>query len=187
MAENPILPIQPPKNQKNGPLIRNVERQAKFVDKMHAHLWICSPSTRGTITRAVERYENFVELFSLYPGKMLVPTLDVDIVWHTHQLSAAEYTKSMRSRCGRFIDHDDKIAQHSLDDGMAETKELYRVRFGGTYDVCLCWECEAMLDKLEACEDDELDGLTANDLAARVKKDVDYYKSVENMRRRAFR
>lgn len=181
------LPIQPTQKPQNKFLIDNVQRQAKFVDKMYAHLWISSPSAQGTITRAVERYENFLQLFKLYPGKMLVPTLDVDIVWHTHQLSAVEYGQSMHSRCGRFIDHDDKIAQNSLNDGMAETTELYRVRFGGTYSVCLCWDCEALLDALEACDEDEgLESVTAGELAVKVKGLIEKYKIAEEQRRRWF-
>ncbi|KAK4122062.1 hypothetical protein N657DRAFT_682526 [Parathielavia appendiculata] len=74
-----------------APLADNITRQAAFVDKMHRHLWIRAPSLEGTVRRAVEKYDSFLRLFALYPGEMLVPTLDIDLVWHTHQLSAGRH------------------------------------------------------------------------------------------------
>ncbi|KAJ4291339.1 hypothetical protein N0V88_006347 [Collariella sp. IMI 366227] len=74
--------------QRHRPLAENVVRQAGFVDKMHRQLWIRSPGCEGTLRRAGERYEAFLDLFRTFPGEMLVPTLDIDLVWHTHQLSA---------------------------------------------------------------------------------------------------
>ncbi|KAH7158700.1 hypothetical protein DER46DRAFT_627175 [Fusarium sp. MPI-SDFR-AT-0072] len=136
-----------------GKLVDNVERQRVFVEKMNAHLWIRSPALQGTLRRAVERYERYLRLFKLYPGKMLVPALDIDLVWHTSQLSATAYMNSMETRCGRFINHDDKIKKSKLAVGNDETQSLYRVRFGGEYTVCLCWECQAIMSAVEDSAD----------------------------------
>ena len=37
-------------------------------------------------------------------GSFLVPTLDIDLVWHTHQLMAHKYDTDCRVFVGRFID-----------------------------------------------------------------------------------
>ncbi|RGP67240.1 hypothetical protein FSPOR_6129 [Fusarium sporotrichioides] len=168
-------------------LMDNVERQRVFVKKMNAHLWIRSPALQGTLQRAVDRYENYLELFRLYPGKMLVPTLDIDLVWHTSQLSPAAYETSMKALCGRFINHDDKIAKYKLDTGSDETQTLYRTHFGLEYHVCLCWECQAIMSAVEdrdVCLQEERSSTFAEDLAARVMADIEYYRAVESARRR---
>ncbi|KAM5354209.1 hypothetical protein ACJ41O_000859 [Fusarium nematophilum] len=170
-------------------LIGNVTRQSVFVDKMHSHLWIRSPALAGTVSRCISRYDNFLELFALYPGRILVPTLDIDLAWHTHQLSAQEYKTTMESRCGRFINHDDKLGKGTLDDGLKETREVYRVRFGDAYSICLCWDCEAVVSALEVCDEEgELGEKDSREMAKRVTqgvlRDVQYYRAVEAARRR---
>ncbi|KAH6952682.1 hypothetical protein DER45DRAFT_355630 [Fusarium avenaceum] len=170
-------------------LVNNVERQRIFVQKMNAHLWIRSPALQGTLKRAVERYDRYLQLFRLYPGKMLVPTLDIDLVWHTSQLSPAAYKASVETRCGRFINHDDKIAKHKLVVGNDETQNLYRIRFGLEYSVCLCWECQAVMSAVEDSDRDgdveemRPEGFEGN-LADRILEDVKYFRSVESARRR---
>jgi hypothetical protein len=167
-------------------LTKNVKRQASFVDKMHNHLWICSPAVGGTMCRAIDRYSKFLKLFILYPGKTLVPTLDIDLVWHTHQCSAVSYEETMRARTGRYINHDDKIGKAKLGHGADETRHLFRIRFGQEYSVCLCWDCEMLTTALEKADEgvdllvDDLDMAT---LAKQAGKYVDYYRSEELSRR----
>lgn len=167
-------------------LTENVKRQASFVDKMHSHLWICSPAVSGTMRRAIDRYNKFLKLFILYPGKTLVPTLDIDLVWHTHQCSAVLYEGTMRAKTGRYINHDDKIGKEKLGHGTDETRHLFRTRFGQEYSVCLCWDCEMLTTALEKA-DEEVD-LLADDfdlakLAKHVGEYVSYYRSEELSRR----
>ncbi|KAF4997175.1 hypothetical protein FGRMN_4070 [Fusarium graminum] len=170
-------------------LVGNVERQRVFVQKMNAHLWIRSPALQGTLGRAVERYEKYLQLLKLYPGKMLVPALDIDLVWHTSQLSPTAYKASMEARCGRFINHDDKIGKYKLATGSDETQVLYRIRFGLEYSVCLCWECQAIMSAVEDVEreeqfDEAQPGKFEENLADKILADVEYYRAVESARRR---
>ncbi|KAL3255815.1 hypothetical protein ABHI18_008038 [Aspergillus niger] len=109
----------------NEALLHNVLRQTDFIDHMHDCLWILYPDAEEILESARKRYNNFVELFRLHPGVMLVPTLDIDLVWHTHLCSAARYRNSMMKRVGRFINHDDKLGKRTLYDGFERTKELY--------------------------------------------------------------
>ncbi|KAL2022442.1 hypothetical protein VTK56DRAFT_5271 [Thermocarpiscus australiensis] len=168
----------------NKPLVENVQRQASFVDKMHAQLWIRSPAVEGTLRRARDRYDKFLRLFRLYPGTVLVPTLDVDLAWHTHQCSAQAYAASVRRRTGFFINHDDKLGRGVLHGGMEETKKLFFMRFGEEYERCLCWDCEAMASVIEEADDGVgREQKNVSTMVERVRKDVEYYRYVEVSRR----
>ncbi|GAB1215681.1 hypothetical protein ATERTT37_004873 [Aspergillus terreus] len=170
-------------SKQNTPLVENVKRQASFVDKMHAQLWICSPAVAGTLCRAVDRYDKFVQLFKLYPGTVLVPTLDVDLAWHTHQCSAALYQAYMVEHTGRFIRHDDQFGQNVLDTGFDTTQKLFYARFGERYHLCLCWNCEAIVDGLEEAEKDEKE-VDVRALAEEIGEEVCYYAAVEIAKRK---
>ncbi|KKK12545.1 hypothetical protein ARAM_003069 [Aspergillus rambellii] len=172
--------------KENRPLVENVERQCVFVDKMHAHRWIRSPAVEGTMRRAVDRYDKFLHLFHLYPYRFLVPTLDIDLVWHTHQCSADHYRQFVTTRAGRFINHEDKISRGTLDHGFTNTEDFYRLSFGEQYQVCLCWSCEAILSAVEEREEEDILDTTTpdvSDLAKSVDKKVHYYQEVEVCRR----
>ncbi|KAI0866600.1 hypothetical protein F4860DRAFT_145898 [Xylaria cubensis] len=125
-------------------LVEAVKRQSTFVDKMDRQLWIRSPAVEGTLTRGITRYERFLKLFKLYPRTMLVPTLDIDLVWHTHQCSPSQYILVTAEIAGRFIDHNDKLGTATLDPAFENTKALYRIRFADEYRTCNCWDCEAL-------------------------------------------
>ncbi|KAK3395023.1 hypothetical protein B0H63DRAFT_518092 [Podospora didyma] len=170
-------------------LAENVHRQAGFVDKMHRHLWIRSPAAQGTLTRAVSRYDKFLRLLGLYRTKMLVPTLDIDLVWHTHQLSAARYEADTRARTGSYVNHDDKLGKPVLHDSLGETQGLFYMRFGEQYSICLCWDCEAVVSVLEE-RDAELEGDVMKlakesiaDMRDLVLQEVEYFRHVECSRR----
>lgn len=169
----------------NTPLVENVERQCVFVDKMHAHRWIRSPAVNGTLRRAIDRYDDFLHLFRLYPNKFLVPTLDIDLVWHTHQCSAAKYRTFVTERVGRFINHEDKIGRGTLDDGFTNAEQWYRLQYGKQYQVCLCWSCEAILSAVEELDEDVLDDPDPQigDLVTDVERKVHYYREMEIARR----
>jgi hypothetical protein len=35
---------------------------------------------------------------------LVVPTLDIDLVWHSHQLSGPRYHKDCKTNIGRYVD-----------------------------------------------------------------------------------
>ncbi|KAF3902147.1 hypothetical protein ABW21_db0205389 [Orbilia brochopaga] len=165
-------------------LVEAVQRQSLFVDKMEKQLWIRSPGLKGTLERAITRYRRFLQLFKLYPGKILVPTLDIDLVWHTHQLSPFLYQAGAMKYAGRIIDHNDKLGKPTLDDGFTRTKELYRIRFAQEYNVCTCWDCEALLTAAEEAWDPDED-IDEEAIAKTVHKRLAYHRAVEVARRKA--
>ncbi|KAB8228654.1 uncharacterized protein BDW43DRAFT_212308 [Aspergillus alliaceus] len=185
-----IVEVTRSEARKNSPLVENVERQLKFAEKMHAHLWIRSPAVEGTIRRAIDRYEKFLQLFRDYPDRTMVPTLDVDLAWHTHLCSPEQYRASLLQRTGRMVNHDDKLGKSFLHRRFDKTHDLFSVVFGQQYHVCLCWDCEAISSAMEAfATKDDVDivddfELEADDFVQRVEEDVHYHRAVEIARRK---
>ena len=47
---------------------------------------------------------SFLDLMATSPAEFFVPTLDIDLAWHTHQLMAKNYRTDCTTYVGRFID-----------------------------------------------------------------------------------
>jgi hypothetical protein len=47
---------------------------------------------------------SFLDLMASSPVSFFVPTLDIDLAWHTHQLMAKKYKSDSIIYVGRFID-----------------------------------------------------------------------------------
>ncbi|KAK9472481.1 uncharacterized protein V1510DRAFT_133363 [Dipodascopsis tothii] len=127
-------------------LVGAVIRQSSFVQKMDNIGWIHSPTVQSTISRVIEKYSTFMAIIGENRGKMAVPTLDVDLVWHTHQLQPLRYfTFSVVRTNGTFVDHDDKVGEAKLSDAFQWTcKQYEKLTNGGVYSECTCWYCEAL-------------------------------------------
>ncbi|TGJ78484.1 hypothetical protein E0Z10_g10278, partial [Xylaria hypoxylon] len=121
-----------------------VLRQGIFTEKMYKLDWLHSPAARETMIRLIEKYNRFTDIMKKYPYKIAVPTLDVDLAWHTHQLSPASYYESMCSKMGIFIDHDDKIGEDKLSTSFEWTSKVYQELYGEVYSECTCWYCESV-------------------------------------------
>ncbi len=63
------------------------------------------------------------------PAGFFVPTLDIDLVWHTHQLMAQQYSRHCLEYVRRFADHDDKVAEDKLSDAFDTTCRAWQVRY----------------------------------------------------------
>ncbi|KAK3291528.1 uncharacterized protein B0H64DRAFT_409216 [Chaetomium fimeti] len=120
-----------------------VHRQMGFALKMTRFGWAHSPHSDSILQRAVARYRKFLSLFAV-TGHAIVPTVDIDLVWHTHQLSPACYALfSHAVTMGRFINHNDSIEQGAIQTAFESTKRLYYDLFGEDYSICNSWFCEA--------------------------------------------
>ncbi|TVY85990.1 Glycine-rich domain-containing protein, partial [Lachnellula willkommii] len=124
-----------------------VIRQGVFVEKMYSLDWLHSPAARTTMTRLLQKYRRFIQIMSVEPKHTCVPTLDVDLGWHTHQLSPSAYYDYTMARCKKFIDHDDKIAEDALETAFEWTSRTYEKLFQQVYSECTCWYCEALHSK----------------------------------------
>ncbi|KAI1175598.1 hypothetical protein F4777DRAFT_598479 [Nemania sp. FL0916] len=121
-----------------------VTRQGIFTEKMYKIDWLHSPAARDTMSRLITKYERFTEIMGKHQLRVAVPTLDIDLAWHTHQLSPASYYEWMCSKTKRFIDHDDKIDETKLSTAFEWTSGVYQEMYGEVYSECTCWYCESI-------------------------------------------
>ena len=124
-------------------LVGCVLRQERFVEKMNKLDWLHSPLVFKSLQEAVLRYSRFFEMLTdANLRQMLVPTLDIDLAWHTHQLTMYGYFRDCRgSPVHAVIDHDDKVDEGRLDDGFAFTAKRYKQLYKEEYSVCFCLYC----------------------------------------------
>ncbi|KAH6879916.1 hypothetical protein BKA70DRAFT_196508 [Coprinopsis sp. MPI-PUGE-AT-0042] len=131
------------------PMIYSVElagavmRQGSFVDKMHDFGWtrpgfFDSPEDEIALQHALARYHAFLDLMASSPASFFVPTLDIDLVWHTHQLFAAWYRAHCDIYIAKFVDHDDKVDTFQLSNAFDITCRAWKDRFGIDYACCGC-------------------------------------------------
>jgi len=124
-------------------LVGAVLRQGSFVKKIHNLGWT-SPSyfekreDAAALHYAIVRYHAFLDLLSSSQHMLVVPTLDIDLVWHSHQLSGPRYHKDCKTNIGRYIDHDDKVEQFHLSDAFDSTCRAWEKRYGMSYTQCGC-------------------------------------------------
>jgi hypothetical protein len=79
--------------------------------------------------RAIRRYKTFLFVSYLYPNMQLIPTQDVDRVWHCHLLHTRKYRQDCELLFGYFIDHEPESefwgeANQTLDTAFAQTQAL---------------------------------------------------------------
>jgi hypothetical protein len=110
-------------------LVGAVVRQGSFIEKMHNIDWLHSPALRSTMNRLLVKYGCFFAIMAAHPGHVAVPTLDVDLAWHTHQLSPPRYYNYSMKQTKRFIDHDDKIDEGMLSTAFEWTSKQYQKMF----------------------------------------------------------
>ncbi|KAF2094769.1 hypothetical protein NA57DRAFT_60188 [Rhizodiscina lignyota] len=125
-------------------LVGAVVRQGSFIDKMHNIDWLRSPALQSTMVRLIEKYQRFFGIMKDNPWKLAVPTLDVDLAWHTHQLTPQMYYTYSVKATSQLIDHDDKIAEADLSDAFEWTSKTYSKMYNEAYSQCNCWYCEAV-------------------------------------------
>ncbi|TCD60359.1 hypothetical protein EIP91_010319 [Steccherinum ochraceum] len=124
-------------------LVGAVIRQGSFVDKMHAFGWtepkyFDNAVDEVVIVHAVARYHAFLDLLHSVPNSLFVPTLDIDLVWHTHQLMGFTYASDTIKHVRRFIDHYDKIEEGFLSNALDLTCRAWQQRYDVSYMHCGC-------------------------------------------------
>ncbi|KAG2696055.1 hypothetical protein I3760_07G041000 [Carya illinoinensis] len=96
---------------------------------------------------AVARYKGFLHLIKRNKEKSIrrfcVPTYDIDLIWHTHQLHPVSYGKDLNEVLGKVLEHDDMDSDRTkgkkLDTGFSGTTKQWEETFGRRY-----WRAGAM-------------------------------------------
>lgn len=116
------------------------------------------PLTLTDADQAVALYRYFLKLCVLYPGMMLVPTRQLDRVWHTHMLDTAKYRADCDAMFGQFMDHFPYAGLRGVGDrqaweeAFAGTCRLFREQFGadiGTQPAASA--CRNHVDGADCC------------------------------------
>ncbi|ESK84525.1 hypothetical protein Moror_6144 [Moniliophthora roreri MCA 2997] len=119
-------------------LVGAVLRQGSFIKKMEDLCWTGSSffdEVKGNqiLQHAVKRYHGFLDLLHGNPSSFFVPTVDIDLVWHTHQLTGSKYEKDCREFLRRFLDHNDNVGRLHLASGFQRTCKAWEKRFNVPY------------------------------------------------------
>ncbi|KAL2931327.1 Glycine-rich domain-containing protein 1, partial [Bienertia sinuspersici] len=90
---------------------------------------------------AMARYKGFLYLIRTNKRKNMkhffVPTYDVDLMWHSHQLNPIPYNDDSSKLFGKVLEHDDTDSDRTkgkkLDTGFTGTSKLWEDTFGLSY------------------------------------------------------
>lgn len=97
--------------------------------------------------QAMARYKAFLFVCYLYPQVRLVPTQEIDCVWHTHLLHTRLYRQDCERLFGYFIDHEPDSAfggeteSKNGDVAFVQTQSLL-ARFEGYFETATLGESE---------------------------------------------
>ncbi|KAH8823293.1 hypothetical protein DL96DRAFT_1469407 [Flagelloscypha sp. PMI_526] len=123
-------------------LVGAVLRQSSFNAKMFSLGWTHPGAFNGdeerVLVHCIARYHAFLDILSTDSHGMAVPTLDIDLAWHTHQLMPTKYRLNMELLLKRSLDHDDTILESTLETAFDSTSRLWQKRFGTRYTHCGC-------------------------------------------------
>lgn len=127
-----------------GSMVNRLWRDSRVLTDTWVQIdWLHMPTARYTMTKLLKKYERFFELAGKHPDELVTPTLDVDLAWHTHQLSPDQYYNHSLSTTKVFIDHNDKIDEEKLATSFDWMVKTYQQKYGEVYSECFCWYCES--------------------------------------------
>ncbi|RAK91021.1 hypothetical protein BO79DRAFT_226185 [Aspergillus costaricaensis CBS 115574] len=155
-----------PVTQASSAHYSSVLRGMRFVDEMHKQCWLRSPALCvqsptnpsklvGTLPRAQQKYRSFLKSARPSSNLSVTPAPDVDLFWHTHQLSPEPYRRFCIRHVGKSMDYSDKLIHENLSSSFKATQKAYSEKFKGEYDACLCWSCEIERNDQEVAMSDD--------------------------------
>lgn len=113
--------------------------------------------TKTQMVEAIARYLAFLYLIDRYPRLQLVPSKEIDYIWHQHILDTQKYAEDCQNLFGRFVHHfpylgmRGELDRHSWYRAYALTQVLFRRHFGEMQWVdATAADCEP-LRSLNAC------------------------------------
>ncbi|CAF4646506.1 unnamed protein product, partial [Rotaria sp. Silwood2] len=88
------------------------------------------------LQQMIRRYYRFMQLKVLYPKKLLIPTIDIEIVWQTHLLRLLTYQNDCLRLFHQIIDHSlllNHTQQSVKEQAFLDTLHLYEKHFHEQY------------------------------------------------------
>ncbi|OAE30292.1 hypothetical protein AXG93_3964s1050 [Marchantia polymorpha subsp. ruderalis] len=141
LATGQVYPIDEQSDDNNeedeaeeNQLVSAIARQSSFYFQVsQPYMW-----DERFLRAALQRYKCFLHILRKSEGKILcVPTYDIDLMWHSHQLSPLAYANDTHALLGCVMDHDDTLEKGpntKLDQGFQDTARLWENTFGQPYE-----------------------------------------------------
>ncbi|MEM9925504.1 MAG: hypothetical protein AAF915_17430 [Cyanobacteria bacterium P01_D01_bin.50] len=123
--------------------LRAIAYQLMYSDE--GKKWTLEETNQG-----ISNYLMFLYLIYLYPHLQLVPTQEIDRVWHHHILDTIKYAEDCEFLFGRFIHHfpyfgkRGKVDRDHLYKACTETQKLFQEHF--SIDLAVGEEFSQMTD-----------------------------------------
>jgi len=108
-------------------LVDGMKRQLKFMSKISNHQ--CFRNAEYC-TNGIRRYKLFLKLIGMRRCKA-VPTMDIDLTWHTHMLLPDHYIRDTKELIGFTPNHDDDVSDRNLEPLSEKTEALWNATFRG--------------------------------------------------------
>jgi hypothetical protein len=92
--------------------------------------------THQRTMQAIAQYRQFLYLIYLYPNRSLVPSQDIDRVWHHHILDTMKYVQDCQMLFGYFVHHFPYFGlrgesdRHSWQAAVEQTQVSFQEHFG---------------------------------------------------------
>jgi len=119
-----------------------VLRQSRFIREMHLIKWCGNPRTfdedEGPLLNAIVRYHHFL---ALDPVSM-VASLDIDLVFHTHQIQGSQFSKDSVRILARLLHHDDSFEESVIVGDFNYTTKIWKATYGSNYMPATLNDCE---------------------------------------------
>jgi hypothetical protein len=116
-------------------LVSATIRQRSFAEKM-GHDMFLGLDSPSNLEKATARYRQFMFVdIDMDSENGIVPTTDIDLIWHTHQLFPVEYRRWCFENLGKYINHDDTVPENDLAVGLQQTVDVWQEKYGEKYEV----------------------------------------------------
>ncbi|CAF1197934.1 unnamed protein product [Adineta ricciae] len=110
-------------------------RQRDFLKKFQKHFLYSNDLLhidRSFFPLLVDDYLSFIRLGER--NQLLVPTFDIDLIWHTHLRNPTHYRQTSLNLCGFVLDHDDSIKKPVLREGYKNTAQRWKNAYQTNYE-----------------------------------------------------
>ncbi|CAF2896828.1 unnamed protein product [Rotaria sp. Silwood2] len=105
-------------------LTKAVVHQRDFLEKFKQHKLFSMNLrllNRNLFEQMVQNYISFLKLAKI--DEIIVPTFDIDLIWHTHMRFPFSYQNMSKAICGFLLDHGDSLENDILGDADQKTAE----------------------------------------------------------------
>ena len=104
--------------------------------------------SKKEVRNSVEQYKKFLSLKRKYPDSELVPTEEIDSVWHVHILDTKNYADDCNMLFGKFLNHEPYFGPYSKErrEDMArwfeETSIFWQMEYGEVLQEPVRFRCK---------------------------------------------